>query len=453
MMAKSRADRYQDPKELLADLHTHLEGGEPDVGEAALKGSSVNVPIAVRRRVRERRRAPRKAREPGHGAAPERPRDTRRHRRVAAEAGPEKKGAPVAAIAGGVLAAAIVIGMGVFMLGGKKKPPRRRPPAAADASGDTLRTDALQGAAQPDSPGEGQPPIDTRKASASGAAAAGVDVRTDEPPPTLTLDLGGGVEMELVYIKPGVFMMGGKFRSRGETPVHEVAITRGFYMGKYEVTQAQYEAVMGRNPSEFRGPSRPVERMTWHQAAEFCRIAGEMAGGKLRLPTEAEWEYACRAGSTGRHCFGGDETRLGEYAWYAHNSGGQTHPVGQKKPNAWGLHDMYGNVWEWLADWYESDYYAKSPREDPAGPDGGRERLTRGGSWNQAGHFSGSASRGPKAPSSRNGMFGFRVAVSLSPADAAASRRGPPPPPPPTKTEPSPTLALDLGGGVEMELV
>ncbi|MHC4251825.1 MAG: protein kinase domain-containing protein, partial [Planctomycetota bacterium] len=424
MMAKSRADRYQDPKELLADLHTHLEGGEPEIGEAALKGSSVNVPIAVRRRVRERRRGARPGRDSGRRAPAEGPTDTRRRRRVMAEAGPdEKKGAPVAAIAGGVLAAALVIGMGVVMMGEKKKRPRpKAPPQSAQSTQETTDRDGGQGASSP----AGQSP------SSASSAVKDVDVRAAKPPPTLTLDLGGGVEMEMIYIKPGVFTMGGTIEVEPdhswqgvEKPKHEVAITQGFYVGKYEVTQAQYEAVTGGNPSKSKDPDRPVEQVTWDDAAQFCRLAQEKTGRQFRLPTEAEWEFACRAGSTDRFCFGSDWAALGEYAWFGDNSDGQTHPVGRKRANAWGLHDMHGNIWEWVADWHGSDYYANSPRENPTGPDAGDRRIFRGGARGDGPPSCRSAFRGHHMPWHRDERHGFRAGVSLSPAEAAASRRAP----------------------------
>ncbi|MHC4507158.1 MAG: SUMF1/EgtB/PvdO family nonheme iron enzyme, partial [Planctomycetota bacterium] len=190
------------------------------------------------------------------------------------------------------------------------------------------------------------------------------------------------------------------------------------------MTQAQYEVVMGENLSRWKEPNRPVEHVTWNQAAEFCRLAGERATKReVRLPTEAEWERACRAGSTGRYCFGNDETGLGEYAWFRNNSGNQTRPVGEKRPNAWGLHDMHGNVWEWVADRYGADYYAKSPRENPAGPDTGQRRLLRGGSWNNLGEHCCSAVRNFKAPAYRNNYSGFRVAVSATPLQQSTSAR------------------------------
>jgi formylglycine-generating enzyme required for sulfatase activity len=225
----------------------------------------------------------------------------------------------------------------------------------------------------------------------------------------------------MVYIKPGVFVMGGdvdvdpNHRWMGiEKPKHEVTITRGFYIGKYEVTQAQYEAVMGGNPSKWREPNRPVEQVTWQEATEFCRLATGRTRRQFRLPTEAEWEYACRAGSTGRYCFGDSHSGLSDYAWFKNNSGGQTHPVGKKKPNQWGLYDVHGNVWEWVADRYAADYYANSPRENPTGPDAANRRLRRGGSEGTTGNVCRSAIRNHNPPSNRSNYLGFRAAVSAS---------------------------------------
>ena len=225
-------------------------------------------------------------------------------------------------------------------------------------------------------------PAEPEKAAQEVGAAG----KTEGPPKELAVDLGGGVNLELVLIPAGSFMMGDDAAKpvREAKPVHKVNITKPFYLGKYEVTQEQWEAVMGNNPSRFKGPKNPVERVSWDDCQTFLGKLNVKTGGqgsKFVLPTEAQWEYACRAGSTTTWCFGDDAARLGDYAWYDDNSVDNTHAVGQKKPNAWGLYDMHGNVWEWCEDWYDGGYYAGSPADDPSGPDTGSRRVRRGGSW------------------------------------------------------------------------
>jgi formylglycine-generating enzyme required for sulfatase activity len=210
-------------------------------------------------------------------------------------------------------------------------------------------------------------------------------------------------------IPAGTFLMG----SEKEGPVHPVTISRDFYMGKYSVTQAQWEVVMGNNPSNFKGIDRPVEQVSWDDCQEFIKRLNATGKGTFRLPTEAEWEYACRAGSSGIFCFGDDESQAGDYAWYSANSGSQTQPVCNKKPNAWDLHDMHGNVWEWCQDWYD-DYSADSVT-DPQGPLSGSMpvRVFRGGCWRGVAGFGASAHRGGRGPGYRSDILGFRL-VCLS---------------------------------------
>ncbi|MGE0821566.1 MAG: SUMF1/EgtB/PvdO family nonheme iron enzyme [Candidatus Binatia bacterium] len=224
-------------------------------------------------------------------------------------------------------------------------------------------------------------------------------------PPTLRDSIG----MEFVLIPAGEFLMGADNRASDEKPVRRVQITKPFYLGKYPVTQEQWQKVVGNNPSRFTGDlKRPVENVSWGDIQVFLQklnaLKGKVynfgnvpqeqwqvflqkmkssGGGRYRLPTEAEWEYACRAGSTGDYCFGNEVSQLREYAWYDENSGGTTHPVGQLKPNAWGLYDMHGNVWEWVQDWYAEDYYRQRPDPDvdPQGPYSGVLRVLRGGSY------------------------------------------------------------------------
>jgi formylglycine-generating enzyme required for sulfatase activity len=174
---------------------------------------------------------------------------------------------------------------------------------------------------------------------------------------------------------------------------------------------------MGENPSEFKGTNNPVETVSWEDAVAFCKKLSELpeekaAGRVYRLPTEAEWEYACRAGSTTRFGFGDSDSQLGPYALFDENSARTTHPVGGKTSNAWGLYDMHGNVWEWCADW--KDDYSTSAVTDPAGPATGSHRVLRGGSWLFEAAFCRSADRYRSAPSNRDFYLGFRVALSSS---------------------------------------
>jgi len=241
------------------------------------------------------------------------------------------------------------------------------------------------------------------------------------PSQELTLDLGGGVTMELVLVPAGEFLMGSPESEVGrdddEGPQHRVTIARPFYLGEYEVTQAQWQAVMGSNPSFFKGDDElPVENMFWEDCQRFCeklneRIAGTGRGVRVRLPTEAEWEYACRARSTGRFCFGDSDGQLGEHAWYHGNSGDQTHSVGRKEPNAWGLYDVHGNVWEWCEDVWHGPY-AGAPDDGSAWTAGGDQdrRVLRGGCWSRNPSLCRSAVRGPSKPGYRDGNAGFRCA-------------------------------------------
>jgi len=189
----------------------------------------------------------------------------------------------------------------------------------------------------------------------------------------MKLDLGDGLKLEFVYIKPGTFTMGGDNKNDSKwtalnTPKHKVTITKGFYMGKYEVTQAQFQKIMGSNPSRAsKDPNCPADNIAEGDALKFCENVASKTKRDVRLPTEAEWEYACRAGSKTKFFFGDSPSRYGDYAWFKDNDGGKSHPVGQKKPNPWGLYDIYGNVVERVSDRFAKDYYAKSPKEDPTG--------------------------------------------------------------------------------------
>jgi formylglycine-generating enzyme required for sulfatase activity len=208
-------------------------------------------------------------------------------------------------------------------------------------------------------------------------------------------------------------LLGGTFTMGQEEHAVEVTLTNAFELGVYEVTQKQYEAVMGTNPSQFKGPQNPVERVSWDDAVEFCRKlsalpAEKKAGYVYRLPTEAEWECACRAGTTTAYSFGDSDSELGDYAWYNENSVNTTHPVGGKKPNPWGLYDMHGNVFEWCQDWYGD--YPSGAVTDPTGAASGSRRVLRGGSFNFHSSNVRSAYRFLSLPVSRSFPYGFRPA-------------------------------------------
>jgi formylglycine-generating enzyme required for sulfatase activity len=229
---------------------------------------------------------------------------------------------------------------------------------------------------------------------------------------SLSLDCGNGVGLDLLLVKPGTFLMGSTGSSHsGEGPPRKVTLTKPFYMGKDEVTQEQYQAVMARNPSKFRGKKNPVEQVSWHGAVEFCKKLSARSHRTVRLPSEAEWEYACRAGTKTRYHFGNDEEKLGDYAWHSANSKGTTHPVNEKKHNSWGLHDMHGNVREWCSGLLPS---SNAKTTDPRGSVTVKLYVTRGGAWLDRPEDCSSASRHRGNPPERRlSAIGFRVIVSL----------------------------------------
>ena len=255
-------------------------------------------------------------------------------------------------------------------------------------------------------------------------------------------ELTNSIGIKLVLIPKGTFMMGSPIDKESASndfmtgsPIeeegasndeeqHKVTISKDYYLGVTEVTQGQYEKVMGTNPSHFEkrvirksdSSMYPVEMVSWEDAVEFCKKLSDLpeekeAGRVYRLPTEAEWEYACRAGSKSAYSFGESTKSLGDYAWFDGNSD-RTHPVGEKKANAWGLYDMQGNVWEWCSDWY--DEYPKGAVSDPTGPKQGSYRVIRGGGWGYEAAFCRSAFRGRLDPSIRGHVLGFRLALSPS---------------------------------------
>ena len=232
------------------------------------------------------------------------------------------------------------------------------------------------------------------------------------------------IGMKLVYVPAGEFMMGSPSGEVRNAPPHRVRISQGFYIGICEVTQAQWKAVMETDLMEQRdradttllslseqGSLYPMYYVSWEEADEFCRQLSQREARRYRLPTEAEWEYACRAGTTTRFSFGDDETLYPDYAWLPMNSGGQVRAVGWKKPNGWGLYDVHGNVCEWCSDWFGRDYYSKSPSTDPPGPSTGQRRVFRGGCWIFTLGNSRSAERLAEPPDCRSDAIGFRVVL------------------------------------------
>ena len=244
-------------------------------------------------------------------------------------------------------------------------------------------------------------------------AATLVSTAREQPAKTATIDLGHGVKMEFVLVRPGSFIMGSDENTGDgdESPMHKVTFTQPFYLGKYEVTQEQWEAVTGGNPSGFKGARRPVDTVSWDDCQNFLAKLQAKTGRKFALPTEAQWEFACRAGTTSPWSFGDAEARAGDYAWIGENSGNATHPVGEKKPNAWGLYDVHGNVWEWCADWYEKHSYPSSDATDPSGPPSGTAHILRGGAWGEHPNNIRSAVRNCLGPDGRHDGTGLRCVL------------------------------------------
>jgi len=318
--------------------------------------------------------------------------------------------------------------------------------------------------------------------------------KTDAPPakpdvpalPVVQSKTGGA----MLLILAGSFTMGDAAGREDETP-HLVSIS-AFYLDKTPVTQELYTKVMGVNPSQRKDPACPVERTQWTDAVRFCNKCSELDGltpcydldtwvcdfaaDGYRLPTEAEWEYACRAGSTGKYGFDGDETMLPQYAWLKPHSQGKTHPVGQKLANRWGLFDMHGNVWQWCNDWYGETYYKESPKEDPRGPSTGKTRVMRGGAWDTNADKCRAAYRHKDFPANSDICFGadpygFRRArakdatpsrgvSAANPAGVAPVAKskieGPAPPPPitgklaPANLKGTITFVSDRGGSIKI---
>ena len=228
--------------------------------------------------------------------------------------------------------------------------------------------------------------------------------------------------IEMAQIPAGRFTMGDE--KEVDAKPHEVAVS-SFYIDKYPVTQEQYKKVMGENPSRWKGDKNPVEQVRWSDAVKYCNARSLKEGLRpcydlqtwqcnfgadgYRLPTEAEWEYACRAGSKTMYFFGNDSSKLADYAWLDENSGGKPRQVGQKQPNPWGLYDMHGNVWEWCNDFYQVDYYQESPEENPRGPETGETKVVRGGAWKFSADSCRSGYRYNEDPGYSDVCFGYDI--------------------------------------------
>jgi formylglycine-generating enzyme required for sulfatase activity len=252
-----------------------------------------------------------------------------------------------------------------------------------------------------------------------------------EPTPPLKKSIAESIGLDFVLVPPGSFMMGSPEKFKGaqknEKPQHKVTITKAFEIGKHEITLAQWEAVMGTSPfkilprsnnfyempgmaTRITKPNHPAT-VSWQDAQDFIKKLNEKEGqNRYRLPTEAEWEYAARAGTTTNYSFGDNVSDLGKYAWFGEDfKTGGTHPVGQKEPNAWGLYDVHGNVWEWVQDLYDTDYYKRSPAIDPQGPSKGNGHTVRGGSWHSTSKGWHTAIRKGYETNYRGISIGFRL--------------------------------------------
>ncbi len=236
------------------------------------------------------------------------------------------------------------------------------------------------------------------------------------------VDLGNGIVLEMVKVEHGTFTMGklsNDSDADDDEPPHRVTLTNDYWLGKYEVTQKQWRAVMGSNPSFFKGDVFPVECVSWDDVQEFCNKLNAKYSGKLpsgyefRLPTEAEWEYASKGGKKSNGYKYSGSNSIGDVAWYVDNFGGKTHEVGTKKENELGLYDMSGNVWEWCYDWYGE--YSSGSQTDPIGSNTGSGLVFRGGCWGSLSKGCRSSDRYSLAPSGRTSFLGFRLALAPAP--------------------------------------
>ena len=240
--------------------------------------------------------------------------------------------------------------------------------------------------------------------------------RVRVPGERFTIKLPGDLPLTFAWCPAGTFTIGSNRddANADEKPAHTVTLTKGFFIGIYPVTQAQWKAaLMGSEPSNFPGPDRPVEQVLWEESRKFCRQMSRQLKGRaeVRLPTSAQWEYACRAGTTSAYNTGDGEESLQKAGWYEANSGKETHPVGKLAPNAWGIYDMHGNIWEWCLDWYAE--YTPEDKTDPLGPETGSDRVFRGGGWGDSAKFCRSTYRSWFDPAVRYDALGFRIVMVL----------------------------------------
>lgn len=230
----------------------------------------------------------------------------------------------------------------------------------------------------------------------------------------ISIPVKNGISIDMVRVEAGTFMMGATSEMQNpwdnEKPVHQVTLTNDYYIGKYEVTQALWWAVMGSNPSNFKGENHPVKNVSWNDCHDFIRMLNILTGKHFRLPTEAEWEYAARGGRKSKGYQYSGSNSLSDIAWYADNSGSTTHAVGTKEPNELGIYDMSGNVWEWCQDWYDS--YTSSSQTNPTGAASGSRRVFRGGSWLYYAGSCRSSNRYDVTPDYRSNNLGFRLVLS-----------------------------------------
>ncbi|MCF2580243.1 SUMF1/EgtB/PvdO family nonheme iron enzyme [Prevotella stercorea] len=230
----------------------------------------------------------------------------------------------------------------------------------------------------------------------------------------ISIPVKNGISIDMVRVEAGTFTMGATPEMEnpwdGEKPTHQVTLTNDYYIGKYEVTQALWKAVMGNNPSNFKGDNLPVEMVSWDECQEFISKLNSITGKTFRLPTEAEWEYAARGGKKSRGYQYSGSNNLADVAWYEDNSGSKTHAVGSKQANELGIYDMSGNVWEWCQDWYKG--YSSSSQVNPTGANSGSNRVFRGGSWFDAARSCRSSCRSNNTPVTRYYFFGLRLVLS-----------------------------------------